>query len=68
MAEHCTVIVIAHRLSTVTDADQILVLENGVIRARGRHRTLIATDELYRELATTQLLGDKVGSEAAPAQ
>jgi ATP-binding cassette subfamily B protein/ATP-binding cassette subfamily C protein len=55
-AEYCTVILIAHRLSTVIEADQIIVLEQGTVRAAGTHRSLVEDDELYRELATTQLL------------
>jgi ABC-type multidrug transport system fused ATPase/permease subunit len=51
-----TVVVIAHRLSTVTSADQILVLEAGRVRTVGTHDELLATDDLYRELAATQLL------------
>jgi ATP-binding cassette subfamily B protein/ATP-binding cassette subfamily C protein len=55
-AEHCTVVLIAHRLSTVIEADQIVVLEQGTVRAVGTHRSLVDDDELYRELAATQLL------------
>jgi ABC-type multidrug transport system fused ATPase/permease subunit len=55
-AEHCTVVLIAHRLSTVIEADQIVVLEQGVVRAVGTHGSLVDDDELYRELAATQLL------------
>ncbi|MFE0748072.1 ABC transporter ATP-binding protein [Gordonia sp. NPDC058843] len=44
------VVTIAHRLSTIMDADQIVVLEAGRVRAVGNHRSLLATDELYREL------------------
>ncbi|OZM71715.1 ABC transporter ATP-binding protein [Amycolatopsis antarctica] len=55
-ARYCTVILIAHRLSTVIEADQIVVLEHGRVRAVGTHGTLVDDDELYRELAATQLL------------
>ncbi|MFE4621266.1 ABC transporter ATP-binding protein [Streptomyces sp. NPDC056747] len=44
------VVTVAHRLSTVVDADTIVVMENGRVRAQGGHRELLATDELYREL------------------
>ncbi|MCX5562680.1 ABC transporter ATP-binding protein [Streptomyces sp. NBC_00038] len=55
-AGRCTVLLIAHRLSTVTEADQIVVLEHGDVRAIGTHHSLVDDDELYRELASTQLL------------
>jgi ABC-type multidrug transport system fused ATPase/permease subunit len=44
------VITVAHRLSTVIDADTIVVMQDGRIRAQGTHEDLLATDELYREL------------------
>jgi ABC-type multidrug transport system fused ATPase/permease subunit len=53
-----TVMVIAHRLSTVTSADRILVVEAGRVRAIGSHAELARTDDLYRRLATAQLLTD----------
>jgi ATP-binding cassette subfamily C protein len=51
-----TVMVIAHRLSTVTRADQILLLESGRVRAAGTHERLLTTDALYRRLAAGQHL------------
>ena len=56
VAPTTTVVVIAHRLSTVTNADRILVMEAGRMRAIGSHAELASTDDLYRRLATTQLL------------
>ena len=55
-AEGRTTIVIAHRLSTVVDADQIVVVDGGRVVAAGSHDTLLTTSPLYRELAATQLL------------
>jgi ABC-type multidrug transport system fused ATPase/permease subunit len=56
VAPTTTVVVIAHRLSTVTSADRILVMEAGRVRAIGRHAELASTDDLYRRLVTSQLL------------
>ena len=49
-----TSIVIAHRLSTVMGADQIIVLENGSIAERGKHEELVQTGGLYSELFARQ--------------
>jgi len=49
-----TTFVIAHRLSTVTDADQILVLEDGAVVERGTHEQLLTEDGLYANLWAVQ--------------
>lgn len=51
-----TLIVIAHRLSTVVDSDLIVVLENGAVAGQGTHAELIESTPLYRDLARHQLL------------
>ncbi|MEH0981625.1 ABC transporter ATP-binding protein [Micromonospora sp. CPCC 205556] len=51
-----TLVIVAHRLATVVDADQIVVLDGGRVVAVGSHHELTATSPLYRELAAHQLL------------
>ena len=51
-----TLVVIAHRLSTVVDSDVIVVLQDGEVVGRGTHAELIETTPLYRDLARHQLL------------
>ncbi|MFI5805385.1 ABC transporter ATP-binding protein [Streptomyces sp. NPDC051561] len=58
LAAETTVLVIAHRLSTVVRADRIVVMEAGRVRATGRHDQLVQQDALYAELATTQFATD----------
>lgn len=56
VAENRTLIVIAHRLSTVVDSDQIVVLEGGRVVGVGTHSELVVSTPLYKDLAKHQLL------------
>lgn len=79
LAEGRTVIVIAHRLSTVRDADQILVVDDGAITERGRHGELMEEGGRYASMWRSQDPGsggggddgsddhDRAGTAAAPA-
>lgn len=52
------VVTVAHRLSTILDADRILVMEAGRVRAAGTHPELLETDELYRDLVAALRIAD----------
>jgi len=56
VAKNRTMIVIAHRLSTVIDSDQIIVMQDGKIVGSGTHKQLLKSTPLYKELAATQML------------
>jgi ATP-binding cassette, subfamily B, multidrug efflux pump len=62
-----TSFVIAQRISTVMNADQILVLERGQIAARGTHEELLESSEIYAEIYTSQLVEDAVVAEPKAA-
>ncbi|MGH3739508.1 MAG: hypothetical protein ACRDT6_28505, partial [Micromonosporaceae bacterium] len=61
-----TALVIAHRLSTVREADQILVLDDGKIVERGRHDELVTAGGLYAELYRTQFADSPRPISGAP--
>ncbi len=54
-----TVLLVAQRVSTIIDADQILVLEDGEVVGRGRHAELLETCETYREIVESQLTAEE---------
>jgi ATP-binding cassette subfamily B protein len=54
-AAAATVIVVAQRVSSIVDADQILVMEDGKIVARGTHAELLTSSDTYQEIVSTQL-------------
>jgi ATP-binding cassette subfamily B protein len=57
-----TVLIVAQRVSTVVDADRILVLEDGAIVGQGRHRELLNTCEVYREIVASQLSEEELAA------
>ena len=63
-----TTLVIAHRLSTVVDADEILVLQDGQVAERGSHRALLAEDGLYAQMWRRQSEAVAAAEAAAAAQ
>jgi ATP-binding cassette subfamily B multidrug efflux pump len=65
LTEQATVLIVAQRVSTIVDADQILVLEDGRIVGRGRHAELIENCPTYREIIDSQFTGDEAVAHAA---
>ena len=61
VARLTTVLVVAHRLSTVMMADRIIVMDAGLVQATGTHAELVAASPLYAELAATQFLAQADG-------
>lgn len=55
MTKGTTKIIVAQRISTIMDADRIIVLEDGEIVGQGKHKALLGSCEVYREIASSQL-------------
>ena len=58
-AEGATMIIVAQRVSSIVDSDQILVLEDGRIVGRGRHEGLLENNRTYQEIVASQLTAEE---------
>lgn len=58
-----TILVVAHRLSTIRDANEIIVMQYGVIKERGTHDELLAMEGVYKNLVARQLVEQAVKDE-----
>ena len=58
-----TVLIVAQRVGTIMDADQIIVLDQGEIVGRGKHEELMKTNDIYREIADSQLKNQALTEE-----
>jgi ATP-binding cassette subfamily B multidrug efflux pump len=52
---HSTVLIVSQRIATIKNADKILVLDEGRLVGEGTHEELMRTNEIYREIALSQL-------------
>ena len=55
--------VVAHRLSTIRDADEIIVMQKGEVMERGSHDELLRLDGVYKNLVSRQLVNEQLDSE-----
>jgi ATP-binding cassette subfamily B protein len=60
--KNATVIIVTQRISTIMGSEQIIVLDHGEIVGKGRHRELMETCDVYREIAQSQLSEEELGS------
>lgn len=68
LSQHSAVVTIAHRLSTVIEADQILVMDAGRIIGRGTHHELLESTELYRDLVAALRIEARAPGQQTDAQ
>ena len=52
---------VAHRLSTIRDANEIIVMQQGEVKERGTHASLLALNGVYKQLVNRQLFADEIG-------
>ncbi len=62
-AKDKTIIIVAQRISTILNADQIIVLEEGKVVGKGTHQELMKHNEVYRQIALSQLSEEELGGE-----
>ncbi len=62
---HATVLIVSQRVSTVMDADQIIVLDEGHVAGIGTHQALMETCEVYREIVSSQLSMEEIAEKIA---
>jgi ABC-type multidrug transport system ATPase subunit len=67
-AKDKTLIIVAQRISTIKDAEQILVLDKGEIVGRGTHSELLQNNEIYREIAKSQFFDSEINKEMGIAE
>src|SRR3989454_1988233 len=60
-----TVLIVSQRVSTIMDADQIIVLDEGRVAGIGTHRELMRSNEVYREIVSSQLSLEEIAEEIA---
>ncbi len=58
-----TVIVVAHRLSTIRDADEIIVMKHGEVKERGNHESLLKLNGVYKNLVSRQMVSEEIKNE-----
>ena len=56
MKDKYTILIIAHRFSTIVDCDKIMVIDNGKVIAKGKHSTLLRNNKLYKKLYENEIL------------
>ena len=63
VTQNATVLIVAQRVGTIMDADQIIVLDKGEIVGRGTHEELMQINDIYREIANSQLNSQSLTEE-----
>jgi ABC-type multidrug transport system fused ATPase/permease subunit len=58
LPQHPTIVIVSHRLSTIVDADRVVLVQDGQLVAEGTHDELIRSSQAYRDLVENQLVRD----------